>query len=60
MTRSNILVTIRATGTVEPEEVVDVGAQVAGEILYFGKDADRQDGGLRVFCGGRDDPGKNR
>jgi HlyD family secretion protein len=29
---------ISATGTVEPEEVVDVGAQVAGQILYFGAD----------------------
>ena len=27
-----------ATGTIEPEEVVDVGAQVAGLIDYFGKD----------------------
>ena len=39
VTRGDILVSIRATGTVEPEEVVDVGAQVAGQILYFGKDA---------------------
>lgn len=30
---------IGATGTLEPEEVVDVGAQVAGLILSFGKDA---------------------
>ena len=29
---------INATGTVEPEEVVDVGAQVAGRIVEFGKD----------------------
>jgi HlyD family secretion protein len=29
---------ISATGTVEPEEVVDIGAQVAGRILSFGKD----------------------
>ena len=35
----DLLVTISATGTVEPEEVVDVGAQVAGQILSFGKDA---------------------
>ena len=38
-TRGDLLVSIRATGTVEPEEVVDVGAQVAGQILSFGKDA---------------------
>ncbi|MFN8389802.1 MAG: efflux RND transporter periplasmic adaptor subunit [Bdellovibrionota bacterium] len=30
-------VTITATGTVEPEELVDVGAQVAGKINSFGK-----------------------
>jgi HlyD family secretion protein len=30
--------TITATGTVEPEEVVDVGAQVSGQFLEFGKD----------------------
>jgi HlyD family secretion protein len=29
---------ISATGTVEPEEVVDIGAQVAGKIVSFGKD----------------------
>jgi HlyD family secretion protein len=31
--------TINATGTIEPEEVVDVGAQVEGLIVSFGKDA---------------------
>jgi HlyD family secretion protein len=36
--RGDLVVTIAATGTVEPEEVVDVGAQVAGQILSFGKD----------------------
>jgi HlyD family secretion protein len=36
--RGNLAITISATGTVEPEEVVDVGAQVAGIIDYFGKD----------------------
>lgn len=39
LTRGNLLVTINATGTVEPEEVIDVGAQVAGRIVSFGKDA---------------------
>ncbi|MEW6668530.1 MAG: efflux RND transporter periplasmic adaptor subunit [Thermodesulfobacteriota bacterium] len=39
VTRGDLLVAIGATGTVEPEEVVDVGAQVAGQILSFGKDA---------------------
>ena len=36
--RGDLLATIGATGTVEPEELVDVGAQVAGQILVFGKD----------------------
>ena len=36
--RGDLVVTITATGTVEPEEVVDVGAQVAGQIVSFGKD----------------------
>jgi HlyD family secretion protein len=38
VTRGDLLATINATGTVEPEEVVDVGAQVAGQINTFGKD----------------------
>jgi HlyD family secretion protein len=37
--RGDLLVSISQTGTVEPEEVIDVGARVAGEILEFGKDA---------------------
>jgi HlyD family secretion protein len=37
--RADLLVSISATGTVQPEEVIDVGAQVAGQILSFGKDA---------------------
>jgi HlyD family secretion protein len=36
--RGPIEATIRATGTIEPEEVVDVGAQVAGQIQRFGQD----------------------
>ena len=36
--RGDLTTTINATGTMEPEEVVDVGAQVAGEILSFGDD----------------------
>lgn len=36
--RGDLLSTISATGTVEPEEVVDVGAQVMGLILEFGPD----------------------
>lgn len=36
--RGDLLITISATGTVEPEEVVNVGAQVAGMIREFGTD----------------------
>jgi HlyD family secretion protein len=36
--RGDLFVTITATGTLEPEEVVDVGAQVAGQINVFGQD----------------------
>ena len=36
--RGDLLATINATGTLEPEEVVDVGAQIAGAIQSFGKD----------------------
>ncbi len=36
--RGDLVAMISATGTVEPEEVVDVGAQVAGQISAFGKD----------------------
>jgi HlyD family secretion protein len=36
--RGDLQATISATGTVEPEEVVDIGAQVAGKIVTFGKD----------------------
>lgn len=38
VTRGDLVLTIGATGTVEPEEVVDVGAQVAGIIREFGPD----------------------
>ena len=34
----DVVQTIDATGTVEPEELVDVGARVSGEIVSFGKD----------------------
>ena len=36
--RGDLCSTIGATGTAEPEEVVDVGAQVMGLILEFGRD----------------------
>ncbi len=51
--RGDLLATISATGTVEPEEVVDIGAQVAGKIVAFGKDAQGRpiDYGSRVEAG---------
>src|SRR5262249_46306896 len=38
ITRGDLRSTINATGTIEPEEVVDVGAQVIGRIESFGTD----------------------
>ena len=45
--------TISATGTVEPEELVNVGAQIGGMITEFGKDADGKtvDYGSKVKAG---------
>ena len=53
VTRGTLLVAISATGTVEPEEVIDVGAQVAGQILSFGRDAEGKivDYGSKVTAG---------
>ena len=36
--RQDLTATISATGTLEPEEVVDIGAQVNGQIISFGRD----------------------
>lgn len=36
--RQDVIATISATGTVVPEEVIDVGAQVNGQIATFGVD----------------------
>jgi HlyD family secretion protein len=38
VTRGDLQINVRATGTVEPEETVDVGAQVVGRIAQLGKD----------------------
>jgi HlyD family secretion protein len=38
VTRDQLLVSIDATGTLEPEEVVDVGARVVGQIVALGSD----------------------
>src|SRR5947208_1474298 len=36
--RGDLVASISATGTLEPEEFIDVGAQVAGRIIKFGDD----------------------
>jgi HlyD family secretion protein len=38
--KGNLSATVSVTGTVEPRNVVDVGAQVSGTIVKFGTDAD--------------------
>src|SRR4029077_12673850 len=38
VTRGDLHIVVGATGTLEPEEVVDAGAQVVGRIVAFGKD----------------------
>jgi HlyD family secretion protein len=38
--RGEVTAAIGATGTIEPLETVDVGAQVAGRVNTFGKDQD--------------------
>lgn len=45
--------TIESTGTVEPEELVNVGAQIGGMVISFGKDADGKtvDYGSKVKAG---------
>ena len=53
--RGDLMVTVSATGTVEPEEVVDVGAQVAGKIEYFGQDP--HGGGKPIDYGSEVDEG---
>lgn len=37
--RGDLLASFSATGTLEPEDIIDVGAQVAGQIKEFGTDA---------------------
>ena len=40
--RGSVTASLGATGTIEPLETVDVGAQVAGRISAFGKDTDNR------------------
>ncbi len=53
VTRDDFVSKVQATGTLEPQELVDVGAQVTGEIKEFGVDVDgkRVDYGSEVKSG---------
>ena len=39
VSRGDVVSTVAASGTIEPDELVDVGSQVTGEIVAFGTDA---------------------
>ena len=51
--QGDLRLTISATGTVEPEELVNVGAQIGGMITEFGRDTDGKpvDYGSKVKAG---------
>ena len=51
--RGDLRSTISASGTIEPEELINVGAQVNGKIMSFGTDADGKiiDYGSRITSG---------
>src|SRR5262249_33577427 len=53
--RGTLLATISATGTIQPVEVIDVGAQIAGMIQKFGTDP--RDGARTVDYGTHVEPG---
>jgi HlyD family secretion protein len=42
--RGQLESTVGSTGTLQPSETVDVGAQVVGRIIYIGKDANTKSG----------------
>jgi HlyD family secretion protein len=42
--RGRLVATIGSTGTLQPRELVDIGAQVAGPIIFIGKDSNTQSG----------------
>ena len=49
-TRADVVSTIAASGTLEPEELVDVGSQVSGQIVAFGVD---ESGAEVDYCSAR-------
>jgi HlyD family secretion protein len=44
MKRGRLVATVGSTGTLQPRELVDIGAQVAGPIIFIGKDSNTQSG----------------
>jgi HlyD family secretion protein len=42
--RGRLVATVSSTGTLQPREVVDVGAQVLGPIIFIGRDPNTQSG----------------
>lgn len=42
--KGRLVSTVGSTGTLQPREIVDVGAQVAGRIIFIGKDVNTQSG----------------
>lgn len=52
--KKDLVVSISASGTIEPEEIVDVGAQVAGKITAFGTE---QGTGKAIDYGSPVEPG---
>jgi HlyD family secretion protein len=44
VTRGRLEATVGSTGTLQPRELVDVGAQVLGRIIYIGKDPNTASG----------------
>lgn len=40
VTRGQATQTIRSTGTIEPEDLIDIGAQITGQIMAFGTDTE--------------------
>jgi len=42
ITRGDMLISVGATGTVEPVDIIDVGAQIIGIVTEFGPDRERE------------------
>jgi HlyD family secretion protein len=40
--RGDLFIGVSATGTVEPEQIIDVGARIVGSVKSFGPDPDRE------------------